>query len=64
MTDGDDLFDVTEAASYLTVSSRTLYREVARGRLRITKVGGSTRLRRSELDRYLRSQERGRSRVS
>ena len=63
MTD-DDLFDVKQAAQYLTVARSTLYREVARGRLRITKVGGSTRIRRTELDRYLHAQERSRARVA
>ncbi|HEY3544864.1 MAG TPA: helix-turn-helix domain-containing protein [Propionicimonas sp.] len=55
----DDLLDVTQAASYLgDVSTRTVYREVGRGRLRMVKVGGSTRFRRSELDRYLKVAER------
>ena len=53
------LLDVHEAAKYLgDISTRTLYREVKRGRLRMVKVGGSTRFRVSELDRYLRDAER------
>jgi len=62
-----DLLDVVEAAAYLGgVSTRTVYREIARGRLRMVKVGGSTRFRRVELDRYLRDAERavGRDRVA
>lgn len=62
-----DLLDVVEAAAYLGgVSTRTVYREVARGRLRMVKVGGSTRFRQAELDRYLRAAERaaGRDRVA
>jgi excisionase family DNA binding protein len=53
-----DLLDVQQAAEYLTVSRATLYREVKRGKLTIVKVRGMTRLRVSELDRYLRASER------
>lgn len=53
-----DLLDVQEAAEYLTVSTKTVYREVARGHLRLVKIGGSTRFRRSELNRYLAARER------
>ena len=60
MTDGD-LLDVAQTAEYLgDVSTRTVHRLVARGQLRKVKIGGSTRFRRSELDRYLRSAERSR----
>ena len=56
-----DLLDVEEAAEYLGgVSRSTVYREVQRGHLRMVKVGGSTRFRRSELDRYLVARERSR----
>lgn len=53
-----ELLDNQQAAAYLTVSRSTLYREKQRGKLRCTKVGGATRWRRSELDRYLRANER------
>lgn len=56
--DSDPLLDVNEVASYLGVTSRTVYREHKRGRLRFLKVGALTRVRRSELDRYLRAAER------
>jgi excisionase family DNA binding protein len=56
-----DLLDVAEAADYLGgVSPRTVHRLVARGQLRKVKIGGSTRFRRTELDRYLRDAERRR----
>jgi excisionase family DNA binding protein len=59
MTERDPLFDVHEAADYLGgVSTRTVYREIKRRKLRYIKVGGQTRLRQSELDRYLRDAER------
>lgn len=51
----DELLDVQQAASYLGgVSRATVYREVQRKKLAIVKVRGSTRFRRSDLDRYLR----------
>ena len=54
-----ELLDIHEAARYLgDVSTRTIYRAVKRGKLRMVKVEGSTRFRRSELDRYLRASER------
>lgn len=55
----DPLLDNQEAAAYCGgVSTRTLYREARRGKVKYVKVGGSTRWRRSELDRYLRASER------
>lgn len=53
-----ELLDIHEAARYLTVSERTIYREIQRGRLRVVKMGGATRFRRAELDRYIRAAER------
>jgi excisionase family DNA binding protein len=57
----DELLGVDEAADYLTVSRRTLYREMDRKALRWTVVRGRRRIRRSELERYLRVNERGRA---
>lgn len=55
----DELLDVTQTAEYLGgVSRATIYREVQRGKLTKLKVRGSTRFRRSQLDRYLRDAER------
>jgi excisionase family DNA binding protein len=55
----DDLLDIIQAAEYLgDVSTRTVHRLVARGQLRKVKVGGSTRFRRSDLERCLRAGER------
>lgn len=53
-----ELLDLQDAADYLSVSRRTVYREVQRGKLRMVKVGGSTRFRKSELDRYIKASER------
>lgn len=54
-----ELLDLEEAAGYLSVSRRTVYREVRRGKLRMVKVGGSTRFRKSELERYIKASEQG-----
>jgi excisionase family DNA binding protein len=53
-----ELLTIDEAAEVLTVSRRMVYREHQRGRLTFVKVGSRTRIRRSELDRYLRANER------
>jgi excisionase family DNA binding protein len=61
MTPVTELFDTAQACDYLGgISRATLYRAWKRGRLTPTKVEGSTRWRRSELDRYLRANDRGR----
>jgi excisionase family DNA binding protein len=58
MSREDPLLDMKEAAEYLTVSRRTVYRELERGALTWTMVRGRRRIRRSELERYLRANER------
>lgn len=58
MPDPDELLTVRQAAAYLTCSRRTFYRIHERGGFKLVKVGGSTRVRKSELERYLRAQER------
>ena len=58
MSERDPLLDLEAAAEYLGgVSIRTVYRERKRGRIRFVKVGGSTFVRKSELDRYLKASE-------
>jgi len=59
VSERDELLAVKDAAKYLGgVHRSTVYREHQRGRIRFVKVGGSTFVRRSELDRYLRASER------
>ena len=53
-----DLLDLDETAARLRVSRRTVEREIARGRLALTKVGGSSFVRESEIVRYLKANER------
>lgn len=52
-----ELLDIHETARYLTVSERTVHRLVKDGKLTKQKIRGSTRFRRSEVDRYLRAPE-------
>lgn len=52
------LLTVQEVADFLQVHRATVYREADRGKLNLQKSGGLTRIRRSELDRYLRANER------
>ena len=52
-----DLLTIDEAAELLTCSRRTVYEEHRRGRLAFVKVASRTRVRRSELDRYLKARE-------
>jgi excisionase family DNA binding protein len=44
-------FPMAEAAATLRVSKAHLYRLIARGELRSTKIGGSRRVPRSEVER-------------
>jgi excisionase family DNA binding protein len=53
-----ELLTIDEAAEVLTVSRRFMYREHERGRITFVKLGSRTRIKRSELDRYLRANER------
>ena len=55
----DPVFDVQQAGDYLGgISRATVYRLMQRGQIKWSQVGGQRRVRRSELDRYLRSVER------
>jgi excisionase family DNA binding protein len=42
-----------QAANHLQVSRSSLYREVARGRLHVVKVGHLTRIRLEDLEAYV-----------
>jgi excisionase family DNA binding protein len=55
----DELLGVDEAADYLTVSRRTLYRIVKDGDIKPVKMVVGTRFRRKDLDAYLLRQTRG-----
>ena len=52
------LLTIDDAAQRLSVSRWTVYRLHRDGKLRFVKVRGGTRIRASELERYLRAAER------
>ena len=54
----EPLLTVDETAERLSVSRWTIYRLVKRKQLKLTKIGGSSRVKASELERYLRAAER------
>lgn len=47
------LLTMDQAANHLQVSRSSLYREVARGRLHVVKVGHLTRIRLEDLEAYV-----------
>lgn len=53
-----------EAAQALGISVRTLIKIIRRGELAATKVGGSTRVRIDELQRFLTDQTQRRGRAA
>jgi excisionase family DNA binding protein len=58
----DKLFDVKAAAEYLGgVSAYTVCAWLSAGKLRRTKIGGRTMLRRSELERFIAAGDGGKS---
>lgn len=54
------LLTIAETAERLRVSRRTVYREIEAKKLRATKVRGSTFVAEIEVERYVRSAQRGR----
>lgn len=47
------LLSIAQAVAYTSESRATLYKEWKMGNLEFVKMGGSTRIKRSELDRYI-----------
>lgn len=47
------LYKLLEAARYTGFSRATLYVEAREGRLKLHKIGGATRIEKSELDRWI-----------
>ena len=52
------IFTLDELAAYLKVGKRTLYRLAAHGEIPAFKVGGTWRLRQSEIDQCINDQTR------
>lgn len=54
----DEILTIREVAEYLKIKEKTAYALVARGEIPGFKVGGSWRFRKSELNRWIREQEK------
>lgn len=52
------IFTLDELAAYLKVGKRTIYRLAAHGEIPAFKVGGTWRLRQSEIDQCINDQTR------
>ena len=51
-----DIISPKEAAAYLKMTTRTLFRLVSAGKIPGTKIGGSWRFRRAALEECVRAQ--------
>lgn len=53
-----DVLTIKELAQYLKLAEKTAYRLASDGMLPGFKVGGAWRFRKTEVDRWIKSQER------
>ena len=51
----DEILTIDEVAAYLKAGKRTVYRLAANGKLPAFKLGGTWRLRRGDLDKWIAS---------
>jgi excisionase family DNA binding protein len=54
----DDILTIRDVAEMLKLTEKTAYRLVSGGELPGFKVGGSWRFRKSEIDKWIREQEK------
>lgn len=59
-----ELRTIEETAKRLRVSRATVYREIKRRRLKVTKVRGSSFVNELEIERYLKAAERPNGRTA
>ena len=52
---GTEVMTVSEVAQYLRVNPQTVYRKAKAGELPAVRIGRAIRIRRSELDEWLKS---------
>jgi excisionase family DNA binding protein len=57
-----EFLSIKDVADYLALEYKTIYRLVKRGEIPAAKIGGSYRIRRSDLEAYIDDNTRGRSR--
>lgn len=53
-----NIFTVQEVSSYLKIAEKTTYRLLLEGKIPGFKVGGSWRIRKTEIDKWIKQQER------
>lgn len=53
-----DVITIQELAVYLKMAEKTLYRLAAQGDIPGFKVGGAWRFRKSEIDKWIKEQEK------
>lgn len=53
-----DILTIRELAAYLKMAEKTLYRLAAEGKVPGFKVGGAWRFRKSEIDKWIKAQEK------
>ncbi len=53
----DDILTIQEISKYLKLKEKTAYALVASGNIPGFKVGGSWRFRKSEIEKWIKSQE-------
>ncbi|MCB9973745.1 MAG: helix-turn-helix domain-containing protein [Rhodospirillales bacterium] len=53
-----DVMTIRELAAYLKMAEKTLYRLAAQGKIPGFKVGGAWRFRKSEIDKWIETQEK------
>lgn len=53
-----DVITIQELAAYLKMAEKTLYRLAAQGDVPGFKIGGAWRFRKSEIDKWIKKQEK------
>lgn len=53
-----DVMTIKEVSEYLKLNEKTAYRLASEGKIPGFKVGGSWRFRKSEIDRWIKEQEK------
>lgn len=57
-TMNSDIMTIKELSDYLKLTEKTAYRIAAEGKIPGFKVGGAWRFRKSEIDKWIKNQER------
>jgi excisionase family DNA binding protein len=52
----DEVMTIPEVADYLKVTRQTIHKLIKSGKLKVFKIGRSTRILRSEVERFIQEQ--------